>query len=113
MNLKESGEGYIGRIRGGKERERCDLIITSTVNKNYLACFPSMKTMKSINIYLHIRVDSLFINKYKKNQESNTKLFIGKVKREVKERKIFDHNSYEVMAFQPGSCYLFPKLILN
>jgi hypothetical protein len=69
-----------------------------------------MKTMESININLHISIESCcIINRYKKYPESNSKLFVGQVKREVKERKIFDHKYYELMAFQPGSCYSFPK----
>lgn len=64
---------------------------------------------------------SCFLRECKKHKESNEELTVGQVqvyigqrsKEEQLAQSLFEHNSWEVLAFQAGSCFSFSKLILN
>lgn len=59
---------------------------------------------------------SCFLRECKKHTDSNEELTVGQVqvyKEEQLAQSLFEHNSWEVLAFQAGSCFSFSKLILN
>ena len=62
-----------------------------------------------------------FLSKCKKHTAPNEELTVGQVqvyigqrsKEERLAQNLFEHSSWEVLAFQGGSCFSFSKLILN